>query len=138
MTECDVAAKPAAYSLLPARKITEYAMPTLPQSAATDPLEDCSSGESKAVKRPRRAANAARELVAEVAADDSDSEGADEPPLKAKVAKKTATATPGAGPRPKLPRPEGIACCPRCKSEDTKFCYYNNYNIKQPRFFCKV
>ncbi len=38
----------------------------------------------------------------------------------------------------KLPRPEGIARCPRCDSEDTKFCYYNNYNVKQPRYFCKV
>ena len=28
--------------------------------------------------------------------------------------------------------------CARCGSEDTKFCYYNNYNIKQPRFYCKV
>jgi hypothetical protein len=40
--------------------------------------------------------------------------------------------------RPKLPRPEGPSKCPRCHSEDTKFCYYNNYNIKQPRHFCKV
>lgn len=38
----------------------------------------------------------------------------------------------------KLPRPEGTARCPRCDSEDTKFCYYNNYNVKQPRYFCKV
>jgi hypothetical protein len=38
----------------------------------------------------------------------------------------------------KLPRPEGKARCPRCESEETKFCYYNNYNIKQPRYFCKV
>lgn len=40
--------------------------------------------------------------------------------------------------RPKLPRPEGTCQCPRCGSEDTKFCYYNNYNIKQPRYYCKV
>ncbi|KAK9908744.1 hypothetical protein WJX75_002232 [Coccomyxa subellipsoidea] len=38
----------------------------------------------------------------------------------------------------KLPRPEGVARCPRCDSEDTKFCYYNNYNVKQPRYFCKA
>ncbi len=38
----------------------------------------------------------------------------------------------------KLPRPQGAAHCPRCASEDTKFCYYNNYNVKQPRYFCKV
>ena len=38
----------------------------------------------------------------------------------------------------KLPRPEGSTACPRCDSMDTKFCYYNNYNVKQPRYFCKV
>ncbi|XP_078444500.1 cyclic dof factor 1-like [Wolffia australiana] len=27
--------------------------------------------------------------------------------------------------------------CPRCQSTVTKFCYYNNYNLKQPRYFCK-
>ena len=27
--------------------------------------------------------------------------------------------------------------CPRCESLNTKFCYYNNYNLSQPRHFCK-
>lgn len=27
--------------------------------------------------------------------------------------------------------------CPRCKSMETKFCYFNNYNINQPRHFCR-
>jgi hypothetical protein len=27
--------------------------------------------------------------------------------------------------------------CPRCDSTSTKFCYYNNYNLSQPRHFCK-
>ncbi|CAL9217989.1 unnamed protein product [Arabidopsis halleri] len=27
--------------------------------------------------------------------------------------------------------------CPRCNSITTKFCYYNNYNLAQPRYFCK-
>ena len=40
--------------------------------------------------------------------------------------------------RPKLPRPSEPVDCPRCSSADTKFCYYNNYNIKQPRYYCKV
>ena len=26
--------------------------------------------------------------------------------------------------------------CPRCGSEQTKFCYYNNYNVNQPRYLC--
>ncbi|GKB27242.1 DOF transcription factor 7 [Tanacetum coccineum] len=28
--------------------------------------------------------------------------------------------------------------CPRCNSSNTKFCYYNNYNLSQPRYFCKT
>lgn len=27
--------------------------------------------------------------------------------------------------------------CPRCNSLNTKFCYYNNYSLTQPRYFCK-
>ncbi|CAD5177867.1 unnamed protein product [Musa acuminata subsp. malaccensis] len=34
-------------------------------------------------------------------------------------------------------KPDKILPCPRCKSLDTKFCYYNNYNVNQPRHFCK-
>ncbi|KAG6412320.1 hypothetical protein SASPL_124996 [Salvia splendens] len=30
-----------------------------------------------------------------------------------------------------------ILNCPRCDSLNTKFCYYNNYNLSQPRHFCK-
>nr|XP_043608909.1 dof zinc finger protein DOF4.6-like [Erigeron canadensis] len=28
--------------------------------------------------------------------------------------------------------------CPRCNSSHTKFCYYNNYSLSQPRYFCKT
>lgn len=28
--------------------------------------------------------------------------------------------------------------CPRCESINTKFCYYNNYSLSQPRYFCKT
>ncbi|KAG1363226.1 dof zinc finger protein DOF3.5-like [Cocos nucifera] len=27
--------------------------------------------------------------------------------------------------------------CPRCNSSNTKFSYYNNYSLSQPRYFCK-
>lgn len=36
-----------------------------------------------------------------------------------------------------LKKPDKIVPCPRCNSDDTKFCYYNNYNVNQPRHFCK-
>lgn len=34
-------------------------------------------------------------------------------------------------------RPDKVLPCPRCNSPDTKFCYFNNYNVNQPRHFCK-
>ncbi|WOL18629.1 dof zinc finger protein DOF5.7-like [Canna indica] len=34
------------------------------------------------------------------------------------------------------PREQGLKC-PRCDSPNTKFCYYNNYSLSQPRHFCK-
>ncbi|RAL49700.1 hypothetical protein DM860_001991 [Cuscuta australis] len=34
-------------------------------------------------------------------------------------------------------RPDKAIPCPRCKSMETKFCYFNNYNVNQPRHFCK-
>ncbi|CAI8595213.1 unnamed protein product [Vicia faba] len=36
-----------------------------------------------------------------------------------------------------LKKPDKIVQCPRCKSFDTKFCYFNNYNVNQPRHFCR-
>ncbi|KAL3630441.1 hypothetical protein CASFOL_023425 [Castilleja foliolosa] len=41
---------------------------------------------------------------------------------------------------PKTLRPpqEPAPKCPRCDSSNTKFCYYNNYSLTQPRHFCKT
>ncbi|KAL3735521.1 hypothetical protein ACJRO7_024617 [Eucalyptus globulus] len=33
--------------------------------------------------------------------------------------------------------PAAAPSCPRCASSHTKFCYYNNYSLSQPRYFCK-
>ncbi|KVH94620.1 dof zinc finger protein DOF2.4-like [Cynara cardunculus var. scolymus] len=38
----------------------------------------------------------------------------------------------------KLPLPEPGLNCPRCDSTNTKFCYFNNYSLTQPRHFCKT
>ncbi|KAL5198569.1 hypothetical protein ABZP36_002081 [Zizania latifolia] len=38
----------------------------------------------------------------------------------------------------KIPHPEPGLKCPRCDSTNTKFCYFNNYNLSQPRHFCKT
>ncbi|XP_010267516.1 PREDICTED: dof zinc finger protein DOF4.6-like isoform X1 [Nelumbo nucifera] len=36
------------------------------------------------------------------------------------------------------PQKEQALNCPRCNSTSTKFCYYNNYSLTQPRYFCKT
>ncbi|XP_073226603.1 cyclic dof factor 1 isoform X2 [Cicer arietinum] len=36
-----------------------------------------------------------------------------------------------------LKKPDKVVPCPRCNSMETKFCYFNNYNVNQPRHFCK-
>ncbi|KAL6011505.1 hypothetical protein ACLOJK_001953 [Asimina triloba] len=46
-------------------------------------------------------------------------------------------------PRPALerrlrPQHDQALKCPRCDSTNTKFCYYNNYSLSQPRYFCKT
>ncbi|GJW68334.1 zinc finger, Dof-type containing protein [Tanacetum coccineum] len=38
---------------------------------------------------------------------------------------------------PRDPPPFPSPSCPRCSSSKTKFCYYNNYSVSQPRYFCK-
>ncbi|XVE69164.1 hypothetical protein DITRI_Ditri09bG0129200 [Diplodiscus trichospermus] len=38
----------------------------------------------------------------------------------------------------KIPQPEAALKCPRCESANTKFCYFNNYSLSQPRHFCKT
>ncbi|XP_051130152.1 dof zinc finger protein DOF5.1-like [Andrographis paniculata] len=37
-----------------------------------------------------------------------------------------------------IPMPEAALKCPRCESTNTKFCYFNNYSLSQPRHFCKT
>lgn len=39
--------------------------------------------------------------------------------------------------KPKVVVVETSPTCPRCGSTNTKFCYYNNYSLTQPRYFCK-
>ncbi|GER36617.1 Dof-type zinc finger DNA-binding family protein [Striga asiatica] len=36
------------------------------------------------------------------------------------------------------PQKEQSPNCPRCHSTNTKFCYYNNYSLTQPRYLCKT
>ncbi|RWW45366.1 hypothetical protein BHE74_00048797 [Ensete ventricosum] len=48
------------------------------------------------------------------------------------------TTRPQATERRPRPQKEQALNCPRCNSTNTKFCYYNNYSLTQPRYFCKT
>ncbi|KAK3163437.1 hypothetical protein QOZ80_1AG0003700 [Eleusine coracana subsp. coracana] len=47
------------------------------------------------------------------------------------------TESDGSGQEKELKKPDKILPCPRCDSMETKFCYFNNYNVNQPRHFCR-
>ncbi|KAF6165551.1 hypothetical protein GIB67_006441 [Kingdonia uniflora] len=54
------------------------------------------------------------------------------------LSKDTQTSSAGARKPTLLKPPEQTLNCPRCESPNTKFCYYNNYSLSQPRYFCKT
>ncbi|WCJ31061.1 DOF zinc finger protein 1 [Euphorbia peplus] len=57
--------------------------------------------------------------------------------IVATTAATTTTNSTAPGTNPTSSTPEHLRC-PRCDSSNTKFCYYNNYNLTQPRHFCKT
>ncbi|CAN6299481.1 unnamed protein product [Urochloa humidicola] len=62
---------------------------------------------------------------------------AEDPKRSPETTTTTPRQQPDAGQREKLKKPDKVLPCPRCNSMDTKFCYFNNYNVNQPRHFCK-
>ncbi|CAL9752471.1 unnamed protein product, partial [Musa acuminata subsp. burmannicoides] len=48
------------------------------------------------------------------------------------------TTRPQAAERRPRPHKEQALGCPRCNSTNTKFCYYNNYSLAQPRYYCRT
>ncbi|THU75051.1 hypothetical protein C4D60_Mb04t39830 [Musa balbisiana] len=40
--------------------------------------------------------------------------------------------------RPSSQEHQAALQCPRCDSTNTKFCYFNNYSMSQPRHFCRA
>ncbi|CAN6225655.1 unnamed protein product [Urochloa humidicola] len=59
------------------------------------------------------------------------------PPAGGAGATRSAAGGGAAGAAVADPRAEALRC-PRCDSANTKFCYYNNYSLSQPRHFCKA
>ncbi|XP_062182526.1 dof zinc finger protein PBF-like isoform X2 [Phragmites australis] len=57
-----------------------------------------------------------------------------------RTAKQARQVAASGGGRERKPRPahDHALKCPRCESTNTKFCYYNNNSMLQPRYFCKA
>jgi hypothetical protein len=116
-----------------------------PAPAAAAPAAPAPAPASASAPQVPRAAEPA--LRADARSDgDGDGGGGNNNAAPAAAAEPAAASEPpaGAGPeldakgRPKLPRPAGTLPCPRCASANTKFCYYNNYNEAQPRYYCRA
>ncbi|KAK9069439.1 hypothetical protein SSX86_011343 [Deinandra increscens subsp. villosa] len=60
------------------------------------------------------------------------------PPPKISTKDESQTSSGGRKTSSSLKPPEQTFNCPRCDSPNTKFCYYNNYSLTQPRYFCKT
>ncbi|CAL4985521.1 unnamed protein product [Urochloa decumbens] len=60
------------------------------------------------------------------------------PPVAAADEKASGAATAARSERAARPQKEKALNCPKCNSTNTKFCYYNNYSLQQPRYFCKT
>ncbi|XP_057962161.1 dof zinc finger protein DOF5.7 [Malania oleifera] len=58
-------------------------------------------------------------------------------PTKLPSGREEAQGSGGRKTAPLRPPEQGLNC-PRCDSPNTKFCYYNNYSLSQPRHFCKT
>ncbi|CAN6371817.1 unnamed protein product [Urochloa humidicola] len=58
--------------------------------------------------------------------------------VKAKQTPHLQVAASSGGEHKPRPQQERGLKCPRCLSTNTKFCYYNNNSLTQPRFFCKA
>ncbi|KAK6919943.1 Zinc finger, Dof-type [Dillenia turbinata] len=54
------------------------------------------------------------------------------------IAPNSSSTTGPMGERKARPQKDQALNCPRCDSTNTKFCYYNNYSLTQPRYFCKT
>ncbi|XP_074591035.1 uncharacterized protein LOC141846905 [Curcuma longa] len=68
-------------------------------------------------------------------------DGIEEPSAPAPITRPVGSTAGGRSREAKLvgQRPEQeVIKCPRCDSTNTKFCYFNNHSLSQPRHFCKA
>lgn len=93
------------------------------------PAEDVKQEEGLSVQQPGAHKEESPEGEEEIQQEtgSSSEDGKDESPNEGK----------NGGQKTVLKKPDKLLPCPRCESMDTKFCYYNNYNVNQPRHFCK-
>ncbi|CAL4984699.1 unnamed protein product [Urochloa decumbens] len=79
-----------------------------------------------------------QEVAAMVASPPMEEAGTASRNVKAKQARQQQAVVIGGGEHKPRPQQEKGLKCPRCPSTNTKFCYYNNNSLTQPRYFCKA
>ncbi|CAI9785246.1 unnamed protein product [Fraxinus pennsylvanica] len=111
-------------------------------STTCDYIKSDSEGDLTETKREDVATKTAAETLMEPVTsselrDDPETSGKDSL-LSPKACKTEEPSESGVSQEKTPKKPDKILPCPRCKSMDTKFCYFNNYNVNQPRHFCKM
>ncbi|KAL2519368.1 Cyclic dof factor 2 [Abeliophyllum distichum] len=109
-------------------------------STSCDDKSD-SEGELTGTKREDVATKPAAETLIEPATSSEitiDPETSDKDSSSPKTCNTEEPSESGISQEKTLKKPDKILPCPRCNSMDTKFCYFNNYNVNQPRHFCKI
>ncbi|KAK4403001.1 Cyclic dof factor 2 [Sesamum angolense] len=132
--------------LMPDKVVSDSKVPEDRQSSSatstSQDSKDVSEGELTGSKHEHECINPTEETLPEAATsseitDDPGTPDLEKEPLSPETPKEEEPSESNASQEKTLKKPDKILPCPRCNSMDTKFCYYNNYNVNQPRHFCK-
>ncbi|KAI3467331.1 hypothetical protein Pfo_023994 [Paulownia fortunei] len=132
-------------AVLPDKVVSKITVPEQRQGSSTTSTsqdsKDASGGEFTG-SRHEYESNPTEETLTDAATSSEISDDPNTPRLEKdssspKTPKEEEPSESSASQEKTLKKPDKILPCPRCNSMDTKFCYYNNYNVNQPRHFCK-
>ncbi|KAK4430006.1 Cyclic dof factor 2 [Sesamum alatum] len=144
--DCEIKLFGKTIGLLPDKIVSDSQVPEDRQSSSTTSTsqdsKDVSEGGLTGSKHEDESMNPIEETLTEAATsseitDDPGTPDLEKDPSSPENPKEEEPSESDASQEKTLKKPDKILPCPRCNSMDTKFCYYNNYNVNQPRHFCK-
>ncbi|KAL2226147.1 cyclic dof factor 1 [Sesamum indicum] len=144
--DCEIKLFGKTICLMPDKVVSDSKVPEDRQSSSatstSEDSKDVSEEELTGSKHEHESINPTEETLTEAATsseitDDPGTADLEKEPLSPETPKEEEPSESNAPQEKTLKKPDKILPCPRCNSTDTKFCYYNNYNVNQPRHFCK-